>query len=115
MTLLARLLVIALLAVFAASSVAQASAATTMAARMALAADHGMGMEDCQACGSGDARKADAICDLACVPAPALTALGWDQAPAFVSTASHPAPAARDLAGWTGPPDPHPPRSLLPV
>lgn len=115
---LARLLVVALIAVFAAWSVAHVASATTMSMDMAAmdaAADGGVESADCDACGPAEAGdKVDlASCSIACA-SPVLAELAATQglalAPAFSSHAARP---VRVLAGRAHSPDPFPPRSIL--
>lgn len=104
------MLVLALLAVVAASSVVHAASATSMPVTMALA-DHALSDEaDCEGC-DGDS-DVDVVCDIACT-ASFLAGLVEDRAAAPRPAASHAALRAGTLRGRTGAPDPHPPRRLL--
>lgn len=111
---LARILVAALLAVFAAGSVVHATSATTMAVKMALADGATLDMSDCMGCdaeGSGD--EGGQTCDLVCT-APFVADLGAGSTtglPAAVSTVEP--KSVYDFVGRTGPPDLHPPRSFI--
>ena len=114
MTRLARVFVVALIAVFAAWSVAHVASATTMTLEMAAADGEAMDMADCDACTSGElGDEASLACDVVCV-SPALADL------ATTSQAFAPAPVAsqatwpvHEVDGRTHPPDPYPPRSVL--
>jgi hypothetical protein len=109
---LARILLVALLAVFAASGVVHAASATTMAVKMALADGDAMDMADCDGCGSGDAgNKSGPPCDMVCI-APFVATVNAETALAFPMSATAVDWASRDFAGRTGPPDPYPPRNL---
>lgn len=111
----ARFLVVALLAVFAAWSSASVSNATTMALEMAASDGMATDMADCEACGSeemGDA--ASLVCDVACV-SPILADLVTSQSFTSAPVASHAMWFVRSFDGRAYPPDPHPPRSVLPI
>lgn len=113
MSRLARTLLVALLAVFAASVVVHAASATTMAVKMALADGGAMDMADCDGCGSGDAGdKSGPPCDIVCI-APFVATVNAETAPAFPMSATAVTWVSRDFAGRTGPPDPYPPRTLI--
>ena len=106
-----RILAVALLAVFAAGSVVHATSTTTMAVKMALGDGGTMDMADCTDCDAGG--DGGLVCDLVCT-APFVADLGTEsvvRVPVPVSTA---APnGVCDFVGRTGPPDPHPPRTLI--
>lgn len=109
-----RILVVALLAVFAAGSVVHATSTTTMAVKMALADGDTMEMADCTGCDT-DGRGDDGglACDLVCTaPFVADLATKFDlSGPVGVSTAGQ--KGIYDFVGRTGPPDPYPPRTLI--
>lgn len=111
----ARALVVALVAVFAAWSVAQVAIATTMTLEMAVADGQDMTMPACEGCGSGGTDdRAGLACDAACA-SPVLADLAATQGPNPVPMVPHPGWSAHDAAGWTCPPEPHPPRAPLPI
>lgn len=105
MSKLARLLAFVLLAAFAAATLAPAADATAMTVKMSLMPmDNGA---DCEGC-SGDQDKVPP-CDQACMTSlPALPAGTAPESPA--ATAGVEAEPGGFLAGWSGPPDPSPPR-----
>lgn len=111
---LMRVLVIAFAALFAASTVAHAVSMTVMSVKMGLAADAGpMDMTDCDGCGSGGSDdESAAACDMICAP-PFVATFDIGKAfqplnPGIIDT-----PRVSGLTGYTGPPDPYPPRSLI--
>lgn len=109
-----RILVVALLAVFAVGSVVHATSTTTMAVKMATANGGPMDMADCTGCdadGNGD--ESGLACDLVCT-APFVADLGAGTAlgvPVGESTAA--LKGVYDFVGRTGPPVPYPPRTLI--
>lgn len=109
-----RILVVALLAVFAAGSVVHATSTTTMAVKMALADGGPMDMADCTGCdadGNGD--ENGLACDLVCT-APSIAGSGAETALSVPVALSIAAPkGVSDFVGRTGPPDPYPPRTLI--
>lgn len=107
------LICIALLAVFAASTVAHAALATEMAVTMAVAdADEtGMDMPDCSGCDTDDTTDM-AACNLACT-APLVADLSGASAPGPCMRPQHEPAVACDLSGRTGPPALDPPRTLI--
>lgn len=111
---LMRVLVIAFALLFAASTVAHAVSMTVMSVKMGLAADAGpMDMTDCDGCGSGGSDdESAATCDMICAPPFVAT---FDVGKAFQPL--HPGiidtPGAFGVTGYTGPPDPYPPRSFI--
>jgi hypothetical protein len=114
MTRLARVLVFALIAVFAAWSAAHVANATTMALEMATVEGDGMDMAGCDACDSeemGD--QASLACDVTCVSPVLVDLATTSQAFTSAPTASHAIKPLSDLAGRSYPPEPHPPRSVL--
>lgn len=110
MSRLARILVVALLAAFATSSVVHVASATTISVKLALADGGAMDMADCEGCGSGD--TGGAPCDMVCI-APFVANVSAETAPAFPLSATAVTWVSRDFAGRTGPPDPYPPRTLI--
>lgn len=107
---LARVLVIVLLAAFAAGTVVHAAVVTSMSVKMALADPSSADMADCQGC-SGDDGEAP-VCDLDCVTP--LVASITDGALGHAALVSDIAVALdRIISGRTGPPDPHPPRTIV--
>lgn len=109
-----RILVVALLAVFAAGSVVHATGMTTMAVKMALADSGPMDMADCTGCDADDnGGDGGLACDLVCTTS-LVADLGTESplsVPVPVSTAGP--KGAYDFLGRTGPPDPYPPRTLI--
>nr|CAD6630044.1 hypothetical protein RNT25_04363 [arsenite-oxidising bacterium NT-25] len=111
MNILARLIAVAVLAVFAASSVVPAAGAAEMSVTMISFGDAAMDMSDCEACTDSDS---DLPCKLIC---------------AGTSIAALPAPHAHDvlqpraevallaltkgMLGFTGPPAKEPPKPLI--
>jgi hypothetical protein len=108
MSKLAHLLAFVLLAAFAAATFGPVADATAMTVKMSL-----MPMDDeadCEGC-SGDQDKAP-LCDQACMTSlPALPADIVLESPAAAAGAEA-APGGL-LAGWSGPPDPSPPRTTI--
>lgn len=111
---LARILFVALLAVFVAGSVANAASTTTMAVKMALAETGTMDMAACTDCDAdGDADDDTLLCDLVCT-APFVADLGNESAVGNPFALLHAQPiGVYDFVGRTGPPDPYPPRTLI--
>lgn len=109
-----RIVVVALLAAFAAGSVVHATGMTTMALKMAFADGGTMDMADCTGCDAdGDGDDGGLVCDLVCT-VPFVADLGMQSivsAPVAVSTAEP--TSVYDFVGRTGPPDPYPPRTLI--
>jgi len=105
-----RLCVTLLLAAFIAGSLVHAVSATPMAVKMALGGG-AMDMADCDSCGSGDA-DSEPVCETACITPLAAVACGRDEV--FVDKRG-PSTVylAGEIDGRSGPPDPHPPRSLV--
>lgn len=104
------MLVLALLAVVAASSVIHAASATSMPVTMAHA-DHAPAEPvDCDGCDAGE--DSDIVCDIACT-ASFLASLVEDRSVANAPAVTHIAWRAAMLRGRTGAPDPHPPRRLI--
>lgn len=112
------MLVVALIAVFAAWSVAHVASAATMQLQMAAIAaeDHSMDMADCDGCDPGKLDGKDgSLCELVCL-SPVVADLTVDQEVTASRVAvPHTAPPVHMPAGRTYPPDPLPPRSVLPI
>lgn len=111
MSKIARILAVVFLAVFAAGTAAHAAAATDMSLKMSMASMDAGGDMDCTGC-PGDEGQA-AACDQFCVTTPAALC-----APAGIGL-----PDGADVVaillgsrpdGRTGPPEPYPPRTILP-
>jgi len=108
----ARLMIIAVLAAFAASSVAHAAGSARMASEM-ITAGVEMPGADCEAC-DDSAGPLDIACDFVCNSAAtaALVETSAEFGPLTVSSA-HGMPIARDFRGLTSPPAKQPPKILL--
>lgn len=115
MKLFARLLLVTVLAVFTAGSVAFAAGSAQMAATMIVASDEAaMDMPECDPCGASDAGEMGIACDLVC-GAGGFAAVLAPQTQSIVQ-APHEAlwPAvAQGSYGLTGPPAKQPPRTLI--
>lgn len=112
MKMFVRLLMIALLAAFAAGSVVHAAGSSNMATTMLVSGEAAMMASDCEAC--GEFADMGSACDLLCV-ANGVATIPVLQANGFVPLHRGtlvPAPA-RDLLGHVGPPAKQPPRSLI--
>lgn len=110
---LARILMIVLVAAFAAGSVAHAASATSIAVKMALAGAGGMNMTDCEWCGTdGDDDDADGTCDLVCVTT-LIATVGCDTVPQPPVMTHAAGESVCGFVGRTGPPEPYPPRTLI--
>ena len=108
----ARLIMIAVLAAFAVSSVAHAAGSARMASEM-ITAGAEMPGADCEAC-DGSAGPLGVACDFVCNSATAVALVGASAefGPIAVSSA-HGLPIARDFRGLTSPPAKQPPKILL--
>lgn len=109
-------MIVVLLAVLAAGTIARAASTTTMilhmasADDMATADDATMHMDDCIACGAGDMLPDSAACDMACTaPFAAVIPDGLRLVPP--AAGEGPPPSGVAFAGRTAPPDPLPPRA----
>lgn len=113
MKLIARLVLVATLAAFAAASAAHAMGSATMGAGMIASAESAMDMPGCDDCGGPEGAANGLACDLVC-GAGGLATLTGPQASGLTERPGGPVgPAeARDLRGRTGPPAEHPPRLL---
>lgn len=107
------LICIALLAVFAAGTVAHAAAATEMAVTMAVAdaGETGMDMPECSGCDT-DATTDMATCDLACT-APLVANLNGVAASRPCLRPQNEPSVVRDRGGRSGPPALDPPRTII--
>lgn len=101
-----RLILIAVLAVFVVGLGIKAASAATMDFAMAMSGDAGMDMLNCSAC---DASEPDASCDFDCTISSIADLALWS-AVSTPRTAQGILPGVDRLAGYTGPPDPYPPR-----
>lgn len=110
----ARLLLVAVLAAFAASSVAFASGSAEMAATMIVSDDAAMDMPECEACGASDASEMGIACDLVC-GAGGFAAVLASQSQGIVQAPHQTLEPAvmQDFRGRTGPPAKQPPRTLI--
>jgi len=90
-----------------------ASSSAAMDLKMAVTSVSGMEMPDCDGCDAGGGSDPAAACDSPCVP-PAFTAMAVDP-PTLPSMGRGERRSCADprLAGRTGPPDHHPPRSSV--
>ncbi|ORE91769.1 hypothetical protein ATO13_19295 [Stappia sp. 22II-S9-Z10] len=109
-----RILVVALLAVFAAGSVAHVASTTTMAIKMAFADTGAIDMADCTGCDADDdGDDGVLVCNLVC-SAPFVADLRTESAVNMLAVVSMAEPTGlSDFVGRTGPPDPYPPRTLM--
>jgi hypothetical protein len=105
-----RTFMILMLAAFAAGTVVHAANATTMSAKMTLAAIDGADMSDCQDCTDGNGNMPS--CDNVCVsPILAVVPSGQPSLPGAETTTEN--PVLENVTGRTGPPDPYPPRTTI--
>ena len=104
-----RILMILILAVFAAGSVVQATNAASMDMKMALAAIDG-GMSDCQDCpdGSEDMQACDKIC-----VSPVLAVVPSNEPGVSMASSIAESLVPRSVTGRTGLLDPDPPRPFI--
>ena len=108
----ARLIIIAVLAAFAASSVAHAAGSARMASEM-ITAGAEMPGADCEAC-DGSAGPSGIACDFVCNSATAAALLETSaEFGLHAISSAHGMPIARDFRGLTSPPAKQPPRFLL--
>jgi hypothetical protein len=108
----ARLIMIAVLAAFAASSVVHAAGSARMASEM-IAAGAEMPGADCEAC-DGSAGPSGIACDFVCNSATAVALVGASAEFGLIAVSSaHGLPIARDFSGLISPPAKQPPRFLL--
>lgn len=109
-----RLLMIVVLAAFAAGSLVHAAGSSEMAATMLHAGEAPVTSADCEACDEGRTGDMGSACDLVCATN-IVAAIPVLQADGFVPLRRGtlvPA-AARDLLGHVGPPAKQPPRTLI--
>lgn len=84
-----------------------------MSIKMALADGGTMDMADCKGCGSGNEGDDGGLdCDMVCV-APFLANLSPEGSSPIVTGTCPSSCGFYDLAGRTGPPEPHPPRTFI--
>ncbi len=116
MKFVARLILVAVLAAFAANPVAQAAGSAEMAATMIASDDAAMHMPDCDACGDTDAAEMGLACGFVCgAGAGGFAVVLAPQAYVIVSAsreALEPA-VTQDFRGIANPPAKHPPRILI--
>lgn len=106
----ARILIVAMLAVFAAATTVHAASTAAMDLKMSMAAASGMDMDGCDGCGDdGDGKMA---CDPVCVT-PLLAVTSQDAALRDAAPGIFGKVVAEGIRGQTGPPDPYPPRSYI--
>lgn len=110
MDMLARILAIGLLAVFAAGTIVYGASATSMSVAMPHDAMAGGDMGNCDGCPPGGDGKVP-LCSQPClVPFAALpVAVGVELSIVAAETATAP---LKKMVGHTGPPDPFPPRTV---
>jgi len=107
-----RMLVIVLLAAFAAGTVAHAANAVRMTLEMQHTAAPSDGEQaDCQGCSGDDGSTA--VCDQICV-APLIMLPAEATRPQTMAVHEYTGAPPRRLAGRTGPPATDPPRAVLP-
>ncbi|WP_076524596.1 hypothetical protein [Paracoccus saliphilus] len=102
------------LALYGASTAAQAASASAMTIEMVTSAEPGMNMANCQACEIDEDTTAGGLaCGMVCTPPLAATftaSIGPIMAPHLPQER----PSSKILAtGLTGSPDPFPPRTLI--
>ena len=109
-----RLILVAVLAAFAVSSVAHAAGSAEMAAAMIASDDAAVHMSDCDACGDLDADDMGVACGFVC-GAGGFAAVLAPQAYGIVSAPRGALGLAitRDFCGVSSPPAKHPPRTLI--
>ena len=114
MKLFARLVVVTVLAAFAASSVAYAAGSAEMTAAMIASDDAAMDMSDCDACGDADAGQTAFACNFICGAGGFASLLVPQSQGMFQSPRQTLSPVVtQNLRGLTGPPAKQPPRSLI--
>jgi hypothetical protein len=110
MRLRVRAFIIMLLTAFAAATVAQTAAAAAMSAKMALAGAGGMEMNDCKDC--PDAGKKMASCAAICA-SPLMILSDLNVVTALFAGHAPDGVVGQSIHGFSGPPDPYPPRSIV--
>ena len=110
----ARLLLVAVLAAFAASSVAVASGSAEMAATMIASDEAAMDMSECEPCGATDAGERGIACDLVC-GAGGFAAVLAPQTQGVIQASRETVGSVvtQDSHGLTGSPPEQPPRLLI--
>lgn len=115
MSKLGSLIVIMLLAVFAASSIVHAVSANAMSLDMAMSEDGTMSMTDCQDCpedGNGD--PDGAACKLVCTTPPIASLNATGSFVHAVPVLRHKRPIGMTIPhGLRAPPEPFPPRTFI--
>ncbi len=114
MKFVARLILVAVLAAFAANPVAQAAGSAEMAATMIASDDAAMHMPDCDACKDTDAGEMGLACGFVC-GAGGFTVVLAPQLYVIVSALreAHGPAVTQDFRGIASPPAEHPPRTLI--
>lgn len=114
MQLIARLMLFAVLAVFAVSSVAHAAGSAAMTADMVVSDVATMDMTECDACDDPESGTMGISCDFVC-SAGGLAAVLAQQCEAITVTPGEAAMSSvpGDFRGLTSPPAKHPPRILI--
>ncbi|HEX9743360.1 MAG TPA: hypothetical protein VGA17_11300 [Nitrospiraceae bacterium] len=109
---LARILMIALIAAFAAATVVHMATSSSMAFQTAMADSDGMGPDGCNGCLPNGGDDTATACDTVCAPPfMATIAVGTYLAAAVPTTL---VPNLTDVeVGHLGPPEPYPPRSFV--
>ena len=113
MQLIARLILVAVLAAFAVSPVAHAAGSAVMAADMVSSDAGTMNMADCDACADPGSGAKGIACDFVCA-AGGFAAVLAPQTERIVRTPgkSYEPAEARDFCGLSSPPAKQPPRTL---
>ncbi|MET4702077.1 hypothetical protein ABIE65_005128 [Constrictibacter sp. MBR-5] len=114
MNFVARLIIVAVLAAFAVSSVAHAAGSAEMAAATIACDDAATHMSDCDACGDLDAGEMGVACDFVC-GAGGFAAVLAPQAYGIVSAPREAlrAPVTQEFSGVSSSPAKPPPRTLI--
>jgi len=110
MNVIARILMLAMLVVFATGSVVNAVAASAMDLKMVLIDADGAGMTDCPDCESGSDGDMPKACDSSCLQ-PLLATLDDEVTVRLPKLREGEVLAAPRPSSLSGPPDPYPPRS----
>ena len=114
MKFVARLILVTVLAAFAASSIAHAAGSAEMAAAMIASDDAATHMSDCDVCGDTDSGEMGLTCELVCGAGGFAAVL----APQAFDNVSAPREAlgpavTQDFSGLSSPPAKQPPRTLI--